>query len=994
MPKNIIIFSDGTGQAGGITFDEVRTNIYKLYRASRVGPDTSIDPSAQVAFYDPGLGSPADGSKITIRWARKIYNLASMATGLGITANIIDCYAALIRLYRDGDRVFLMGFSRGAYTVRSLAGVMSYCGIPRHLPNGDPLPMDTKGSRALAERAVKQVYQFCSSYNVATAGRYRRFLLRTRDAIAAQFRSEYGCSAVKSGVEQANVFPYFIGAFDTVAALGNKALAPILILLVAAVPVGMHYVGAILEPTYPSASWLMRYLGYAGVLIAVLLYLRNYLKIAPPFARFGFAQRLATLHPAALKHHFYDTTLNVNVSYAKHAISIDENRKDFARVGWAPTAEKQGRRDEHGNLYFEQVWFPGVHADIGGGYEENESRLSDNALAWMLAAASIIPHGLEYDETVLRLYPDPAGPQHNEQKYSWLALGLRKLPSPRAIMHKSVYKRFEAGPVVLFDTTDKYRPVNMNEHVDFVQYYDVNIKDPKPANQAQTMADDVEEKWRRNRLSSPVARMIGIPILLGGLIIAASGCRAEDVTNPPAAASSHAGIGQLPAGQPPPGQPPSSTKQAPRTKQSPTSFRKVVSDCAGGEEFKELANTTNSSAIVYNGNLVPAGTTVDFGLTTSLDPNAHYFALLRSDDTRPTDDTIGHGARARKASETDDLVVKHLLSPGETIVSYDVPADASGFWTRRDLYIYQCSMRRPLNVSYLPVYVSPLGLSIAFTLLIGLAVYYVAARALRIVSSQSLTAHQSWNPIRITAGPDNRGSLSTLQVFFFTMLVFVMLAYVLMRTGVLSDLSTTVLELLGISGIGATAAKGADSTKTAIEPTNQAWLQSRGWYDAPSIRPAGNPTFYDLISTDGNFDVYRYQSFLFSAAVGGALFIGGISQLSSFTVPQNILGILGLSQVVYIAGKLVSPNSASQINALITDLRNAEADFRHAALTYRPAPGAALLQPPANLQDAINRAGSAAYAAYLDKAKAAAALFTKATGLVVDRQKLEPSVTI
>jgi len=102
------------------------------------------------------------------------------------------------------------------------------------------------------------------------------------------------------------------------------------------------------------------------------------------------------------------------------------------------------------------VWFPGVHADVGGGYEENESRLSDDALAWMLAAASIIPNGLKHDQTVLRLHPDPSGPQHNEQKNSWLAFGLRKLPSTKAIMHKSVYRRFEAGLVVLFDTTGKH----------------------------------------------------------------------------------------------------------------------------------------------------------------------------------------------------------------------------------------------------------------------------------------------------------------------------------------------------------------------------------------------------------------------------------------------------------------------------------------------------------------------------------------------------------
>ena len=57
MSKNILIFSDGTGQAGGISFDERRSNIYKLYRATRVGPDSTINPAEQVAYYDAGLGS-------------------------------------------------------------------------------------------------------------------------------------------------------------------------------------------------------------------------------------------------------------------------------------------------------------------------------------------------------------------------------------------------------------------------------------------------------------------------------------------------------------------------------------------------------------------------------------------------------------------------------------------------------------------------------------------------------------------------------------------------------------------------------------------------------------------------------------------------------------------------------------------------------------------------------------------------------------------------
>jgi hypothetical protein len=500
VPKNIVIFSDGTGQAGGINFDEARTNVYKLFRACRVGPDTSIDPADQVAFYDPGLGSAADGGHFKVGWLRTAYNLASMATGLGITANIIDCYAAIIRLYEKDDRIFLIGFSRGAYTVRSLAGVMSYCGVPRHLPGGAALPRDPEGSRALAEYAVKNVYQFCSSYNRKEVGSYLQFMLRTRDAIAAKFRAEYGCSSVKEGAEQANVFPYFIGVFDTVAALGNKWLAPVLFAAVLAIPFALHFFGSWLEPTYRWAGKVTRDLGYLSVIAAILIFLKNYLKIAPRLPGYGFFKRLATLHFTRPKHQFYDTTLNVNVGYAKHAISIDENRADFARVGWSPTVEKQDKRDDQENLFFEQVWFPGVHADIGGGYLENEARLSDVSLGWMVAAASIIPDGLKHDGSVLRLWPDPAGRQHDEQAGGWLKKGLRDLPADKkthesgAIMHKSVYRRFECGPVLLFSEMGQYRPTNMKGHVDFKQYFGSDATG-KAAPKPQCVADDIEAKW-------------------------------------------------------------------------------------------------------------------------------------------------------------------------------------------------------------------------------------------------------------------------------------------------------------------------------------------------------------------------------------------------------------------------------------------------------------------------------------------------------------------
>ncbi|WP_206680568.1 phospholipase effector Tle1 domain-containing protein [Neoaquamicrobium sediminum] len=61
MPKTILIFSDGTGQIGGMKPDERLSNVYKMYRAMRPGPDSPIDPKRQFAFYDAGLGAGETG---------------------------------------------------------------------------------------------------------------------------------------------------------------------------------------------------------------------------------------------------------------------------------------------------------------------------------------------------------------------------------------------------------------------------------------------------------------------------------------------------------------------------------------------------------------------------------------------------------------------------------------------------------------------------------------------------------------------------------------------------------------------------------------------------------------------------------------------------------------------------------------------------------------------------------------------------------------------
>lgn len=512
MSKNIIIFSDGTGQAGGIKFDEVRTNIYKLYRACRVAPDTSISPNEQIAFYDPGLGSAADGGHFKVGFLRYLYNLASMATGLGITQNIIDCYAAIIRLYEDGDRICLVGFSRGAYTVRTLAGVMTYCGIPRHLPGNKSLPLDEAGSQKLAVHAVKGVYQFCPSYDRSNIGPYRTFLMDTRAAIAAKFRAEHGCSDAKSGHEKANVFPYCIGVFDTVAALGHAGLSIAVMLIIGVVAAGSPLLA---EVAIAGLKWLFNVWGFATwvnsssytdllwffvpayFLAALFLYLKNYLKWAPALPGYSWLKRLKTIHITEFKQRFYDVTLNPNVNYARHAISIDENRADFVRVPWKPSDAMKTPVDAAGNTCFEQIWFPGVHADVGGGYDENNSRLSDIALKWMLASLSIIPNGLKHDPIVLNLHPDPIGRQHDEQAGSWLKLGTRTIRDPKSPIHKSAYQRFAAKGVPRFDRIGLYRPQNLSGHVDFFQYFDPNNSNPQPADTAQCIAADVEGRWEK-----------------------------------------------------------------------------------------------------------------------------------------------------------------------------------------------------------------------------------------------------------------------------------------------------------------------------------------------------------------------------------------------------------------------------------------------------------------------------------------------------------------
>ena len=171
-PKNIVICYDGTGNEYG----ENNTNVVKVFE--------SIErDERQIAFYDPGVGTI---SFLGRRVGRKTGILLGRAFGYGLTQNIEDGYEYLMNRFRLGDKIFLFGFSRGAFTVRLLADMIYRFGLLQ------------KGSKNL----VPYVTKYYNDKNLATGEEYESFRQNFKKAFCQDCR------------------PHFIGVWDTVGSLG------------------------------------------------------------------------------------------------------------------------------------------------------------------------------------------------------------------------------------------------------------------------------------------------------------------------------------------------------------------------------------------------------------------------------------------------------------------------------------------------------------------------------------------------------------------------------------------------------------------------------------------------------------------------------------------------------------------------------------------------------------------------------------------------------
>jgi uncharacterized protein (DUF2235 family) len=320
--RNIVICCDGTANE----FARDRTNVLKLFYC------LVQDPDRQIVYYHPGLGTmePA-GALLPV--TKRITRGLGLAFGSGLEADVRDAYVFLMNNFVNGDRLYMFGFSRGAYTVRAAASLLRMYGL---------LP---KGNDAFVPYAVRMLSGVGKTSNSSASEAF---------GLASEFRDTFD--------PPGRCRPHLVGVWDTVSSVG----------------------------------WLENQL------------------------------------------HLPYSANNSFIEHGRHAVAIDERRAFFRTNLWWPTGsdEAKGPKD------LKQVWFPGVHCDVGGGYPEPESGLSKIALKWMIDEA--LPLGLLCDEERVAKILGERG-------------GNFVRPDPNAIIHESLAGMWWAAELVLKKHYDRDR---------------------------------------------------------------------------------------------------------------------------------------------------------------------------------------------------------------------------------------------------------------------------------------------------------------------------------------------------------------------------------------------------------------------------------------------------------------------------------------------------------------------------------------------------------
>jgi len=327
--KRLIVCSDGTWNTPE---SDTPTNVIKLTRAiSPIGKKKV----PQIVFYDWGIGTD-----------KYLDGFVGGAFGDGLDKNIQDGYRFLVHNYSPGDEIYLFGFSRGAYTARSLGGFIRNSGVLK---------------KSEAHRIPKAFDHYRDSTWHPTHKRAKDF--RKKHSYEPKIK--------------------FIGVWDTVGALG--------------IPGGI----------------------FKGV---------------------------------RKKYKFHDLGLSSIIQNAFHALAIDERRKDFKASLWS---------NEPGpGQVVEQVWFAGVHSDVGGGYKEHY--FSDIALDWMVQKA--VDCDLKFNAAYLKDVSWKKGIHEIQDSrtgpFIWRPAKSRKIgKQTNESIHQSALDLYD-------DVESDYQPSNLRKHLD------------------------------------------------------------------------------------------------------------------------------------------------------------------------------------------------------------------------------------------------------------------------------------------------------------------------------------------------------------------------------------------------------------------------------------------------------------------------------------------------------------------------------------------------
>lgn len=334
---HLIVFCDGTWNTPQQMEDgvSVPTNVVKLCNALEKTDNEGVE---QRVYYHPGVGTHGG-------WLNRLWD---GIIGEGLDHNITSAYCWLAKNYRVGAAIWLFGFSRGAYTVRSLGGMLAHCGL-----------LDaSKLTEQEIWSAVNTLFKQYRSQQPVHASEERAFHFVTAGQPCTQ-----------------TVPIRFIGVWDTVGALG--------------IPEDVAF--------------------------------------------------LSLLNQSS-KYGFHDTRLSPCVKTARHAMAIDEHRQTFMPTLWSDIPLD---RD------VQQIWFPGVHADVGGGYIQHG--LSDGALEWMMDEAQA--NGLRFRPDIKnQLTPDALDQLHDSASGVFKNLKTRPRNVPffaadNAALHRSAWLRHANPPL-------------------------------------------------------------------------------------------------------------------------------------------------------------------------------------------------------------------------------------------------------------------------------------------------------------------------------------------------------------------------------------------------------------------------------------------------------------------------------------------------------------------------------------------------------------------